>query len=404
MTRTTAQSGQTAPSTTRSGRPFQDGVQKHGRMLKLSLMALSLPMSAWGQSAPTLQQYSQTNIVSDTPATASAKTYDPNSGSSWGIARSSDGPWAVANAAKGTITIYSASGAIEHDAVAVPSANPTKAPAGSPTGIVFNPSSEFKLADGKPAQFLAVTLDGLLVGWNDSVPGNTSQAILNQSGTSAFDGLGIASAKVGGVAATYLYAPDFKSAKIDVYDGNFKHVQFLEQAMAKIVDPVFKLAGLSPLNVQDIGGNLYISFAQPDAAFGNILPVVKTGSGLVVSISPEGKRLQVLQRGEFLNSPWAVALAPGNFGIYSHDLLVGNNGDGAINVFNPVTGEFINQIKDSSNTPLKISGLWGLAFGGDTAMSGHATSLYFAASAGPTFSGGLFGELLPVKNTGGSSN
>ena len=207
-----------------------------------------------------------------------------------------------------------------------------------------------------------------------------------------------------GVTATYLYAPDFKSGRIYVYDGAFKHVEFLERAIAKIVDPIHRLTGLSPLNVQDVGGNLYLSLAQPDPALGGILPVVKTGSGLVISITPEGRRLQIFQRGQFLNSPWAVALAPGNFGTYSHDLLVGNNGDGAINVFNPVTGEFIDQIKDSSDKPLKISGLWALVFGGDTAEAGPATSLYFAASAGPTFSGGLFGELVPIQNTAGSSN
>ena len=124
----------------------------HGRLLKLSLLALSLPVSAWGQAVPSLQQYNQTNIVSDSQATATAKTYDPNSGSSWGIARSSAGPWAVANAAKGTITVYSASGSIEHAPVLVPSGEPAKTQVGSPTGLVFNPSSEFTLADGKPAQ------------------------------------------------------------------------------------------------------------------------------------------------------------------------------------------------------------------------------------------------------------
>ena len=376
----------------------------HGRLLTLSLIALGLPLSAWGQAAPALKQYSQTNIVSDMPATAIAKTYDPSSGSSWGIARSSAGPWAVANAAKGTVTVYSASGAIEHAAVMVPSGNPAKSPTGSPTGIVFNPSSEFTLANGKPAQFLAVTLDGLIVGWNDALPGNASQVVANLNATSAFDGLGIASATVNGVAATYLYAPDFKSFHMNVYDGHFKHVPVLEAAMAKVVNQVHQQAGLSPMNVQDIGSNLYIAFAEPDPTLGGILPVVKTGSGLVISISPEGKVLQILQTGQFLNSPWAVALAPGDFGIYSHDLLVGNNGDGAINVYNPITGEFIDQIKDSSDQPLKISGLWGLSFGSDTATTGPATSLYFAASAGPAFAGGLFGDLLPTQNTSGNSN
>ena len=256
----------------------------HGRPLTLFLVALGLPLSAWGQAAPASKQYSQTNIVSDSPATVIAKTYDPNSGSSWGIARSSAGPWAVANAAKGTVTVYAASGAIAHAAVTVPSGNPAKSPTGSPTGIVFNPSAEFALANGKPAQVLAVTLDGL----------------------------GIGAATVNGVA--YLYAPDFKSFRMNVCDRHFKHVPVLEAAMARVVDQVHQQAGLSPLNVQDIGSNLYVAFAEPDPTLGGILPVVKTGSGLVVGISPGGKVLRTLQTGQFLNSPRAVALAPGDFG------------------------------------------------------------------------------------------
>ena len=41
---------------------------------------------------------------------------------------------------------------------------------------------------------------------------------------------------------------------------------------------------------------------------------------------------RLISHGE-LNSPWGLALAPGNFGKFSGDLLVGNFGNGHINAF-----------------------------------------------------------------------
>ena len=366
------------------------------------LAALSL-VAVGDTKAQSTLQYTQTNLVSDSPNTAEAKTYDPNAGSSWGIAQSSKGPWAVANANKGTLTFYSAAGEIEANPVSVPAADPEKAKVGSPTGVVFNPSLEFVLANGKPAEFLASTLDGLIVGWNSGLPRNASSIVINQKDKSIFDGLGLASATVKGATATYLYAPDFKAGRMHVYDGAFQHNTALENAFNQVVRVVFETQNLAPLNVQEVGGNLYVTFAQPDPAF-PIVPIVQAGSGLVICFSPEGKLLQVLQEGPFLNGPWGIALAPGNFGVYSHYLLVGNNGDGAINVYNPLTGKFITQLQTSSASPLKISGLWAIAFGSDTTVGGPATSLFFAASAGPTFSGGLFGDVTPIKNAFGSSN
>ena len=367
------------------------------------LAALCFAAAADAQTQSTLQ-YTQTNLVSDSPGTAEAKTYDPSSGSSWGIAQSSNGPWAVANAAKGTVTVYSGGGEIAYNAVAVPPADPSVSKTGSPTGVVFNPSSGFLLANGKPAQFLASTLDGLIVGWNSALPGSASSVVINQKSKSIFDGLGIAPATVKGVTATYLYAPDFKAGRMLVYDGAFHRNTALENAFNQVVSVLFATKDLAPFNVQNVGGNLYVTFAQPDPSIGGIVPIVQAGLGEVLCFSPEGKLLQILEGGQFLNGPWAVALAPSDFGVYSHDLLVGNNGDGAINVYNPVTGQFIAQLQDSSAQTLKISGLWGLAFGSDTVAGGLATSLFFAASAGPTFSGGLFGEVTPVQNAFGTSN
>ncbi len=243
----------------------------------LTLLSASFLVAAGDTKAQSTLQYTQTNLVSDSPSTAEAKTYDPSSGSSWGFAQSSNGPWAVANAAKGTVTVYSGFGEIKYNPVSVPPADPKKAKIGSPTGVVFNPSSGFLLANGKPAEFLASTLDGLIVGWNSGVSGNASPIVINQKDTSIFDGLGIAPATVKGVTATYLYAPDFKAGRIHVYDGGFKHTPALEQAFNQVARVLFETKDLTPFNVQNVGGNLYITFAHPDPSIGGKVPIVQTG-------------------------------------------------------------------------------------------------------------------------------
>ena len=45
--------------------------------------------------------------------------------------------------------------------------------------------------------------------------------------------------------------------------------------------------------------------------------------------------------GGALNAPWGIAMAPADFGALSGDLLVGNFGDGRINVFDPTHGTFL---------------------------------------------------------------
>ena len=99
-----------------------------------------------------------------------------------------------------------------------------------------------------------------------------------------------------------------------------------------------------------------------------------------------------------LNSPWGLALAPGNFGDFSNALLVGNFGDGAINAFDPCSGEFLGTLQDPSGTNIAISGLWGLSFGNGRG-AGDATTLYFTAGtpgSGNVEDHGLFGSIQPA--------
>ena len=92
-----------------------------------------------------------------------------------------------------------------------------------------------------------------------------------------------------------------------------------------------------------------------------------------------------------LNSPWGLALAPANFGPFSHDLLVGNFGNGHINAFDPQTGTFLGQPKDQFGNPIVIDDLWGLAFG-NGAAAGQTDELFFTAGIADE-AHGLFGKI-----------
>jgi uncharacterized protein (TIGR03118 family) len=86
-----------------------------------------------------------------------------------------------------------------------------------------------------------------------------------------------------------------------------------------------------------------------------------------------------------LNVPWGMTLAPSNFGSFGGDLLVGNNGDGTINAFNPTTGAFAGTLTGANGIPITNASLLALAFGNGTSFSSDA--LLFTAGDG------LLGEI-----------
>ena len=97
-----------------------------------------------------------------------------------------------------------------------------------------------------------------------------------------------------------------------------------------------------------------------------------------------------------LENPWGIIQAPANFGAYSNDLLIGNvAGAGNINVFNPATGAYLGQLDQPDGTPIAITGLWDMSFGGSSPNNGKSNQLFFAAginSASET-ANGLFGMI-----------
>ena len=66
----------------------------------------------------------------------------------------------------------------------------------------------------------------------------------------------------------------------------------------------------------------YVTYAKVNPA--TLDDVAGPGLGFVDVFSPGGRRLQRLEHGSWLSAPWGVALAPGDFGAFSHHLLVGH--------------------------------------------------------------------------------
>lgn len=71
-----------------------------------------------------------------------------------------------------------------------------------------------------------------------------------------------------------------------------------------------------------------------------------------------------------------MALAPADFGDFSHALLIGNAGDGRIHAYETASGRLLGTVTDVSGRPVEIPGLWGIEFGNDAYDQPHDT-LFF---------------------------
>src|SRR6267154_5507699 len=208
------------------------------------------------------QHYKQTNLVSNT---GMAPVQDPNLKNPWGLTRSSGSPWWVGNNNSGTSTLYTGTGAIipinGTGTVTVPP--PNGSPAGTqatPTGVVFNGSpTDFLVAPGKSAIFIFATEDGTISGW---AGGQNAVLVVDNSDNGSSNGAvykGATSAEIAG--KKFLYVSNFRSAKVEVYDTNFKRVSLGEEAFHAEEIP----DGFAPFNVQNIGGTLFVTYAKQDA-------------------------------------------------------------------------------------------------------------------------------------------
>jgi uncharacterized protein (TIGR03118 family) len=328
----------------------------------------------------------QTNLVSDDTKFTPAQVQDKNLVNPWGLDASPTGEWWVANEGTGTSTLYKTSTSpVTLDSLVV--SNPpgsTASAQGTPTGTVYNTSGTgFDVTEnGKTGSsvFLFDTVDGTISGWSPSV--DSTNAIIGATNPGAiYTGLAMATDHHG---ETLLYAADFAKGTIDVYDQNFQSVTNLRGNFTDSQLP----AGFSPFNIQAINNRLYVEYAPAaDVLAGTAAP----GEGAVDVYNADGQLQQrlVLSGDAHINQPWAIAMAPSDFGTFSRDLVVGNFGDGTIDAFNPKNGHFVGELKNAKGRPIAITHLWGLAFGNGGA-AGPKNTLYFTA--------GLTSHLAPGDN------
>ena len=311
-------------------------------------------------------QYQVTNLASNQEKTAS--TTDPLLVNAWGLTHGPGSPWWISDNNSGWSTLYDKNGTKVPLNVLIPRAGGDGP--GSPTGIVFNGNStEFKINGGQAA-FIFATLDGTISGWAPSVNHDAALVAVTTPGAS-YTGLTISTNPSGNV----LLAADNANNKIDIYDHTFK-------LLKSVTDPAVP-AGFSVFGIQDFGGLVYVSFAANSGAIGGYIDI----------FAEDGTLLKQLTHGGNLDQPWGFAVAPNNFGVLSNTLLISNNDNtGAINAYNPVTGQFVGILRDDSGAVVHIDQLWGIAFGDGAGSNGNTNQLYFTAGPDNNFAG-LFGVI-----------
>jgi len=344
----------------------------------LALGAVLLqPVASFAQTSA----YVQTNLISD--GAVPAKQTDPTLINPWGVAIGGD--WWIDAAGSG-FSLVEDKNLNKSFAVAVPGAVSSE-PHGLPAGNVFNGDSTlFNIPNSGSALFIFGNLDGSIAAWNASTP----QAVIvvnNAAAKAAYTGIALDKNATG----TYLLAANFAAGTVDVFDSKFAPAH-LAGGFADSTIP----KGFSPFGIHTIGGNVYVTYAQPDPTSGR--EIIGAGLGYVNVFDGNGNLIKrAISQGN-LNAPWGMALAPAGFGSYAGDLLVGNFGDGVINVYDPVSFALKGRVQDGSGAPIANIGLWEILFGANGV--GDPNTLYFTAGINGE-KDGLFGSIALVSPPAG---
>ena len=123
------------------------------------------------------------------------------------------------------------------------------------------------------------------------------------------------------------------------------------------------------------------------------------GNGLVDVYDTNGTFIQEAIAHGNLNAPWGMAIAPSSFGTFAGNLLVGNFGDGVINVYDPKSFTFKGQVADGNGNPIANPGLWEIFFGQASPAVGDPGTLYFVAGLNNE-KDGLYGSITSVAPSG----
>jgi len=340
------------------------------------VLGIAAPVTARNINADNL--YSVHKLFSNVPGLAAHTDGSLKNG--WGISHLAASPWWVSNNGTDTSTLYNTTAGVPETKVGLTVTVPN-----GPTGQVANVSGvgfNVDAGDGSgplTSRFIFANENGEIYGWNTK----GTLAILGAATPGArYFGLAIG----GSGSDTRLYAGNFHTGKVDVFDNTWAPVHLA----GNFTDPTLP-AGYAPFGIQGVGNTIYVAYAKQDADKED--EVHGEGLGYVSAFNLDGTFAARVASRDDLNSPWGIAQAPADFGKFSGDLLVGNFGDGRIHAFKstPDGWEAHGVVKGTNHRPIVIDGLWGLGFG-NGAAAGPTNTLFFAA--GPNDENdGLFGSI-----------
>jgi uncharacterized protein (TIGR03118 family) len=342
--------------------------------------------------------FADTALVSNkAEVIATAATIDANLQNPWGIAFAPGAPFWISDNNSNLTTLYSGAGAQETQGVTGSAQTGIAIPASAagvpsnPTGQIFNGTGGFLIPTSKGQETALFIFDGeggLISAWAQDSGATAVTAyddgIVNAANHAVYKGLAIGSVS----GATYLYATDLHNNKVDVFDTNFSKPAAMQ---GKFVDPGIP-SGFVPFGITALNGQLYVTFAKQDSAMHD--EITGAGLGYVDIFDFSGNLVEQFASAGALNAPWGIAIAPAGFGSLQGDVLIGNFGDGKINIFAPngtSLATFKGALMAGNGQPLTFPGLWALTFGNGDADKPAATLFYTAGFASQI--DGVFGSI-----------
>jgi uncharacterized protein (TIGR03118 family) len=351
-------------------------VEEEERMRKWILASLLVAPLAWAHG-----HFHKTELVSNVSGRAAVT--DGNLVDARGLAVSPSGHWWVADNGSGLATLYDSAGALQSLVVHVDD---------SPTGLIFNAEGGFVVSDGThaaPSLCLFAAEGGQILGWSPHVgrgsPSMEAQVAVDHGREGAvYKGIALAR---NGHGERILYVTNFHDGQVEMYDSQFRRIHDRRAFDDDALPPRY-----APFGIAALGDHIFVTYAlQDDKAHDD---VKGPGHGFVDEYDTDGGFVRRVASREGLDSPWGLARAPQGFGSFGGDLLVGQFGDGSVQVYHP--GEdghfhYAGALLDRTGKTLVIDGLWSIAFGNGAAAGPH-DALFF--TAGPNEeANGRFGKI-----------
>ena len=330
--------------------------------------------------------YKQVDLVSN--VSGLALNLDHGLIDPWGLAVSGAQPFRIGNAGNGLFKSYDANGFPQIE-LGIVAAAPGQSGFSKVTGVAANSTGLFIPHGSLSSPFLYATANGTVsaeyADANGDILESTILVIDESAQGAAYTGIAVLTPSC---CSPFLAVANFHERFIDTFTADFEPLGI----PGAFVDPNLP-ADYAPYNINVVANQVFVTYAVEDAKAENV--VIGAGNGIVDVYALDGTFVRRFDSNGALNAPWGVVQASAQFGEFGNDILIGNSGDGMINAFDPVTGQWMGQLRDGNGNALVNLDLHGMTFG--SSGTGDQDTLYVTAGLG----GGLNGLFAAIsENTG----